>query len=65
MPVYTYRCPDCGVKFIKKEESHFGVPLRRCPACYRGRVLRNLQLPAIVFNGTGLAQHPGYEKRLS
>ncbi|HKZ70299.1 MAG TPA: FmdB family zinc ribbon protein [Anaerolineales bacterium] len=52
MPVYTYRCQSCGVKFTKKE-TLFAKPLKRCPECHRGVVQRVPQLPAIVFKGSG------------
>ena len=52
MPVYTYKCQSCGVKFTKKE-TLFAKPLKRCPECHRGIVRRVPQLPVIVFKGSG------------
>lgn len=52
MPVYTYRCQSCGVEFIKMQ-TFFAMPLKRCPECHRGALQRVLQLPAIVFKGSG------------
>ncbi len=52
MPVYTYRCQGCGAKFTQKE-SFLDKPLKRCPECHIGIVRRVLQLPAIVFKGSG------------
>jgi putative FmdB family regulatory protein len=52
MPVYTYKCRDCGVEF-KKTQMFADKPLRRCPKCRTSKVWRVPQLPAIVFNGSG------------
>ncbi len=52
MPAYTYRCRNCGVKFTKNE-TFFDKPLKHCPKCNTGIVQRVLQLPAIVFKGSG------------
>ena len=52
MPVYTYRCQNCGVTFTKKE-TLLAKPLKRCAECYTGIVRRVPQLPTIVFKGSG------------
>ncbi len=52
MPVYTYRCQNCGVEF-KKKETFCDKPLKRCPECHRGIVRRVPQVPVIVFKGSG------------
>ncbi|MGH2521360.1 MAG: FmdB family zinc ribbon protein [Anaerolineales bacterium] len=52
MPVYTYRCQSCGVEF-KKIQTFSDTPLKRCPECRTGAVRRVLQLPVIVFKGSG------------
>ena len=52
MPVYTYRCQSCGVEF-KKMQTFSDKPLKRCPECRTGAVRRVLQLPGIVFKGSG------------
>lgn len=52
MPVYTYRCDNCGVQFDRHQ--HFDEPvLVRCPECEHDS-LRKLFLPVwIVFRGSG------------
>ena len=52
MPIYTYRCENCGVQFDRHQ--HFDEPaLVRCPECDHDS-LRKLFLPVgIVFKGSG------------
>lgn len=52
MPVYTYRCENCGVQFDRRQKFS-DKPLVRCPECNRS-TLRKLYLPVgIVFKGSG------------
>ena len=52
MPIYTYRCENCGVQFDRQQ--HFDDPiLKKCPEC-RKLSLRKVFLPVgIVFKGSG------------
>ncbi|MBN1536651.1 MAG: zinc ribbon domain-containing protein [Anaerolineales bacterium] len=52
MPVYTYRCENCGIQFEKQQ--HFSdPPLTRCPECNK-KTLRKVYMPVgIVFKGSG------------
>jgi putative FmdB family regulatory protein len=52
MPLYTYRCDNCGVQF--DERQRFEDPaLKKCPECGK-KTLRKLYLPVgIVFKGSG------------
>lgn len=52
MPVYTYQCQNCGVRF-EKTQKFDDKPLTRCPECRRGTVRRVMQPAAIVFKGSG------------
>jgi putative FmdB family regulatory protein len=52
MPVYAYRCQNCGVQF-ERTQKFADKPLTRCPECRTGTVHRVLQPPAIVFKGSG------------
>ncbi len=52
MPVYAYRCQNCGVQFEVTQRFN-DKPLTRCPECRKGTVRRILQPPAIVFKGSG------------
>jgi putative FmdB family regulatory protein len=52
MPIYTYRCENCGVQFDRRQ--HFNDdPLTTCPECGTD-TLRKVYLPVgIVFKGSG------------
>ncbi len=52
MPVYTYRCDNCGVQF-EKTQKFSDQPLTRCPECGK-KALRKVYTPVgIVFKGSG------------
>ena len=52
MPIYTYQCENCGVRFERQQ--HFSDPaLTRCPECNK-KTLRKVYTPVgIVFKGSG------------
>lgn len=52
MPIYTYRCENCGVQFERQQ--HFDEKrLLRCPEC-GVEALRKVYLPVgVVFKGSG------------
>jgi putative FmdB family regulatory protein len=52
MPIYTYRCENCGIQF--EQQQHFDdAPLVRCPECNKN-ALRKVYTPvSIVFKGSG------------
>ena len=52
MPIYTYRCKNCGVQF-DRHQYFDDKPLTRCPECSKD-ALRKVYLPVgIVFKGSG------------
>ncbi|HLE16264.1 MAG TPA: FmdB family zinc ribbon protein [Anaerolineales bacterium] len=52
MPVYTYQCDNCGVRF-ERNQKFSDPPLTRCPECSK-RTLRKIFTPVgIVFKGSG------------
>jgi putative FmdB family regulatory protein len=52
MPIYTYRCENCGVQF-ERHQSFEDAPLVRCPECSK-KTLRKVYTPVgIVFKGSG------------
>lgn len=52
MPVYTYRCEECGFQF-ERQQKFSEAPLTRCPECEK-RSLRKVYTPVgIVFKGSG------------
>jgi putative FmdB family regulatory protein len=52
MPVYTYKCQSCSVKF-ERTQMFSDQSLTRCPECHTNTVRRIPQLPAIIFKGPG------------
>lgn len=52
MPVYTYRCENCGVQF-ERAQKFTESPLTFCPECGK-KALRKVYTPVgIVFKGSG------------
>lgn len=52
MPVYTYRCENCGVQF-ERTQKFSEMPLLICPECNK-KTLRKVYTPVgIVFKGSG------------
>jgi putative FmdB family regulatory protein len=52
MPIYTYRCENCGVQF-ERTQKFIDPPLTRCPECNK-KTLRKVYTPVgIVFKGSG------------
>lgn len=51
MPIYEYRCPECGNQFELKQ-SFTAESAAECPQC-QAQARRKLSMPAIVFKGSG------------
>ena len=52
MPIYTYRCENCGVQFDRRQKFD-DEPLKICPEC-QTETLRKVYFPVgIVFKGSG------------
>jgi len=52
MPVYTYRCDNCGVQF-ERHQSFTDAPLKTCPTC-RKKALKKVITPSkVIFKGSG------------
>jgi putative FmdB family regulatory protein len=52
MPIYTYRCENCGVRF-ERNQKFSDPPLAWCPECGK-KALRKVYTPVgIVFKGSG------------
>jgi putative FmdB family regulatory protein len=52
MPVYLYRCSNCGVQF-EKQQSFNDQSLLRCPECGKKALKKVFQPVGIVFKGSG------------
>ena len=51
MPIYTYKCQDCGAD-LEKRQGFEDAPLTTCERC-SGRLRRTLHSVAIIFKGSG------------
>ncbi|MBI1793319.1 MAG: zinc ribbon domain-containing protein [Chloroflexi bacterium] len=52
MPIYTYRCENCGVQF-ERQQSFTDASLKTCPEC-RKKTLKKVITPTkIIFKGSG------------
>ena len=52
MPIYTYRCENCGVQFDQPQKFS-DPPLSKCPECGKKTLLKVYQPVGIVFKGSG------------
>ncbi|HEY3311480.1 MAG TPA: zinc ribbon domain-containing protein [Anaerolineales bacterium] len=52
MPIYIYRCENCGVQF-ERHQSFSDEPLKRCPECSKNSLRKVLTPAGIVFKGSG------------
>ncbi len=51
MPLYEYRCSECGVRFERRQKFS-DEPISVCPEC-NGPVHRVIGHPGIIFKGKG------------
>jgi putative FmdB family regulatory protein len=52
MPVYTYRCENCGVE-IERHQGFHDKPLKRCPECSKNSLKKVISPVRVVFKGSG------------
>jgi putative FmdB family regulatory protein len=52
MPVYTYRCANCGTE-LDQHQSFNAPPLTHCPTCHEEQMQRVYKPIRIVFKGSG------------
>jgi putative FmdB family regulatory protein len=52
MPVYAYRCDNCGVQF-ERQQSYNDAALQICPECRKKSLKRIISPVRIVFKGSG------------
>lgn len=52
MPVYTYRCDNCGVQF-ERQQSFNDTPLKTCPECRRKALKKVITPTKVIFKGSG------------
>ena len=52
MPIYEYRCPDCGHEF-ERIQSFKDDPITDCPECEGAQVKKKISLSAFALKGSG------------
>jgi putative FmdB family regulatory protein len=52
MPIYIYRCKNCGVQFERRQKFS-DPPLTHCPECEKNALRKVYQPVGIVFKGSG------------
>ena len=52
MPVYTYECENCGVRF-DRQQLYNERNLTRCPECGKNELHRVYRPVGVVFKGSG------------
>ncbi len=52
MPLYTYRCSNCGVQF-DQQQKFTDEPLIRCPECGKKTLHKVYSPVGVVFKGSG------------
>lgn len=52
MPLYTYRCENCGVQF-DQQQKFSDTPLTTCPECGKKKLHKVYSPVGIVFKGSG------------
>jgi len=52
MPVYTYRCENCGVQF-ERHQSFTDSPLKTCPECRKKSLKKVITEAKIIFKCSG------------
>jgi putative FmdB family regulatory protein len=59
MPIFEYRCQDCGVRFEKLIRRDADVDTLACPSCGQQRLEKELSTFAAHANGGAAAGQPG------
>jgi putative FmdB family regulatory protein len=52
MPIYTYQCDNCGVRF-ERQQKFTDPPLTRCPECTKKSLHKVYTPVGIIFKGSG------------
>jgi putative FmdB family regulatory protein len=51
VPIYGYRCSDCGHEF-EVLQKFSGEPLKVCPNC-QGKLVKKMYAAGVIFKGSG------------
>lgn len=61
MPIYEYRCPECGHEFEKLQK--ISAPSPSCPECGLDEVVKKVSASSFVLKGSGwYKDHYGLKK---
>lgn len=52
MPIYTYQCDNCGVRF-ERQQKFSDQPITRCPECGKKSLHKVYTPVGIIFKGSG------------
>jgi putative FmdB family regulatory protein len=52
MPIYVYRCEECGVQF-ERMQKFTDPPLKHCPECEKDTLRKVMTPVGIIFKGSG------------
>ncbi len=52
MPVYAYRCDNCGIQF-ERRQSFTDSPLKTCPECRKQSLKKVISPTRVIFKGSG------------
>ncbi|HEX8990094.1 MAG TPA: FmdB family zinc ribbon protein [Anaerolineales bacterium] len=52
MPIYAYRCENCGVQF-ERQQSYRDAPLQICPECRKKSLKKVISPVGVIFKGSG------------
>lgn len=52
MPVYAYRCDNCGIQF-ERRQSFTDSPLKTCPECRKKSLKKVISPTRVIFKGSG------------
>ena len=63
MPMYDYRCRDCGHEF-EVQQSFSDDALTECPEC-QGRLRKVFNAVGVVFKGSGFYRNDSRDKKSS
>ena len=58
MPIYEYRCEDCGTKFEKLVRGSAGAAAIECPSCGQKHLKQELSTFAAHATGLNAAEPP-------
>jgi putative FmdB family regulatory protein len=58
MPIYTYRCESCGVRF-ERQQGYNDPVLTRCPECNK-KAIRKVYTPVGIAPPPETTAHPNH-----